>query len=225
VPGSGVTGTITAGGSGATVTAFQVTNASGTVVCWAGSVGGNYGFWASSFWVGGTGPSSAKIWLDSSGNAWFTGGVNSGSTITGASIVSGSLSISTSSGTVAINSGTYGINVSSGGNQANVGYSQINVINSGGTQGTLTSTSVSVGGGPVAVSELATTFLNVAGVSCINASGQFVGTGVYCPSYGVAAAGFNPFVGGTQYYGQNLTYQISDTNGGLHTVKGGVIVT
>ncbi len=63
------------------------------------------------------------------------------------------------------------------------------------------------------------------GVGVINVSGQFVGTGVYCPSYGVAGSGFNPYVGGTQYYGQSLTYQIADTNGGLHTVKGGVIVS
>ena len=36
---------------------------------------------------------------------------------------------------------------------------------------------------------------------CINSSGQFVGAGVNTPLYGLAAAGFNPIISGTQYYG------------------------
>jgi len=45
----------------------------------------------------------------------------------------------------------------------------------------------------------------VNGTSAINSSGQFVGAGVSCTSYGIAAAGFNPYYSGVQYTGQNWT--------------------
>ena len=69
------------------------------------------------------------------------------------------------------------------------------------------------------------TGLTFGSINCINTSGTFVGAGVLCPLYGIAGAGFNPYVSGVQYFGQTLAYQILDTNGGLHTVKGGVIVS
>jgi len=54
----------------------------------------------------------------------------------------------------------------------------------------------------------------VNGSSSINSSNQFVGGGVNCPSYGVAASGFNPY-SGTQYYGQTATVDGSFTIGGV----------
>ena len=38
----------------------------------------------------------------------------------------------------------------------------------------------------------------------INSLGQFVGNGLYTPNFGCAASGFNPNVGGLQYFGQSL---------------------
>ena len=72
---------------GLQATTVAVTKDSGgNVVCWMGSyaVSGTtyYGVWAQNFWAGGTGPATAKIWLDGSGNAHFSGYVESGSTIT-----------------------------------------------------------------------------------------------------------------------------------------------
>jgi hypothetical protein len=56
--------------------------------------------------------------------------------------------------------------------------------------------------------------------TAIDASNRFVGFGVSCPSYGVAAAGFNPYVGGTQYYGQSLDITILDSGGGYCKLNG-----
>ncbi len=45
----------------------------------------------------------------------------------------------------------------------------------------------------------------IGGTDVINSSGQFVGAGVSCTGYVVAAAGFNPYVGGVQYTGTTGT--------------------
>jgi hypothetical protein len=58
----------------------------------------------------------------------------------------------------------------------------------------------------------------------INAAGQFVGPGVYCPNYGVAANGFNPFIGGLQYDGVTGPFTFTSADGKTITVAGGVIV-
>lgn len=63
----------------------------------------------------------------------------------------------------------------------------------------------------------------VNGNPVINYSLQFVGNGVYCPNYGVAAGGFNPVIGGTQYFG--ATFSFVDQGGTTHQVKGGVLVS
>lgn len=68
----------------------------------------------------------------------------------------------------------------------------------------------------------------VGGTQVVNTSAQFVGTGVNCPFYGVAAGGFNPYSGGVQYFGQNWNVVGSFTiNSIAYTTlifKGGVLV-
>ncbi|HWQ55919.1 MAG TPA: hypothetical protein VN442_19680, partial [Bryobacteraceae bacterium] len=65
--------------------------------------------------------------------------------------------------------------------------------------------------------------IRINGVDAINANGQFVGAGVNCPSYGVAAAGFNPNVGGLQYYGRSGTFY--DRDGNAMVFRNGVLTT
>jgi hypothetical protein len=57
---------------------------------------------------------------------------------------------------------------------------------------------------------------------CINSSGQFVGAGVNTPLYGLAAAGFNPIISGTQYYGGTQTIVVG---GVTFTFKGGAFIS
>jgi hypothetical protein len=58
------------------------------------------------------------------------------------------------------------------------------------------------------------------GISVLNSSGQFVGAGVICTGYGVAAAGFNPYVSGTQYYGSTSDVALTVNVGGTdYSVK------
>lgn len=68
----------------------------------------------------------------------------------------------------------------------------------------------------------------VSSTQVISTSGQFVGLGINCPSYGVAASGFDPYYSGTQYYGQNLgavsVRRGDDAGSGTLTIYGGVIV-
>jgi hypothetical protein len=45
---------------------------------------------------------------------------------------------------------------------------------------------------------------------------------VNCPNYGVACAGVNPVIGGTQYYGANTSFVVGGTT---YNVRGGVITT
>jgi len=63
----------------------------------------------------------------------------------------------------------------------------------------------------------------VNGAFAISETGVFVGAGIRTPSYGHVASGFNPYVGGVQYYGASFTFY--DQQGNLHTVKGGVLVS
>ena len=70
------------------------------------------------------------------------------------------------------------------------------------------------------------------GVAVINQNHVFVGQGVDCPSYGITGAGFNPFVGGTQYTGAagpytcnwSLGFTIGSTTYHNLEIAGGVIV-
>jgi len=51
------------------------------------------------------------------------------------------------------------------------------------------------------------------GTVVIDNNHRFVGEGVYCPSYGVTAADFNPFVGGIQYTGALGPYMLNWATG------------
>ncbi len=62
----------------------------------------------------------------------------------------------------------------------------------------------------------------VLGTPVIDGNATFVGAGVNV-SGGCGANGFNPKVGGTQYYG--ATFSFRDLDGNTHQVKGGVIVS
>jgi hypothetical protein len=97
-------------------------------------------------------------------------------------------------------SGTGGILVSGGGN--------VSV-----TPGKCTGDTVVAGGGGVYVFT----------TQVISNSGAFIGAGVNTPSYGHAASGFNPFSGGSQYFGATFTFQ--DLAGTTHSVIGGVLVS
>ena len=60
-------------------------------------------------------------------------------------------------------------------------------------------------------------------MTVINGAGTFVGAGVYCLTSGIAGAGFNPYVGSTQYFGV-ATGSFTTADGKTATVRGGVIV-
>lgn len=63
----------------------------------------------------------------------------------------------------------------------------------------------------------------VAAIRVINTSGQFVGPGVNCGASGIAGGGFNPYIGGTQFYGiTNQDINLSTVNG--ISVRGGIVV-
>jgi len=213
VPGSGVTGAITAGssGAGATVTVFQVKDTGGTVVMWAGNQGANYGIWAKNAWFGGSSPADAKIYMDSGGNAYFTGTVNSGSTVTGASLVGGSLSITTSTSTVTISGYTQGVEVTQAGGYLSRVAGSVLWTQCGSVYSALAYNSLLVGYGGT-YSGLSTNQLIVGSVTCINTSQQWTGYGVYCPSYGVTCYSLTVGSGGMSVSGT-----ISGTFSGTHS--------
>ena len=67
------------------------------------------------------------------------------------------------------------------------------------------------------------TSYKVGATTVISTVGAFVGAGVNCPNNGIAGAGFNPFVGGTQWNGvPSASFTTAD--GHTVTVRGGVIV-
>jgi hypothetical protein len=181
VPGSGVTGTVTLGGGGTATTVAQVKDAGGTVVCWMGkytvSSVDYYGIWAQNVWIGtgGIGPLGARIWLDLYGSGHFSGSIESDSTITSATSVS----------TVYINGSQDGVYcVATGGYAANYSANSANLSGGAGYGTTITAWSFSASLG-VTHSTLTYNTLMVGGYSVINLSGQFVGNGVSCSSYGV----------------------------------------
>ena len=219
VPGSGVTGTITASTSGTQVTLYQVLDSGSNLVMWAGlhTDGGTSrsGIWAKNAWFGGSDPTSAKIYMDSLGNAYFTGTINSGTSINSPAINGGSLSITTSSGTVSIGTGTTGVNVTYGSttitlsgtglyvNQAGsvssldglgVSLSGVRLYNSGGQWSGGVNTTSSVQCGNLYVQPGYSVSVN--GSTVINSSGQFIGNGVSCSSYSVSCYSLSVGAGG-----------------------------
>jgi hypothetical protein len=138
--------------------------------------------------------SSGSITISSSGAGGYVGGTGvsiSGSTISigqavGTSNAVSFYSITTTAGMQINQSGGYGLYLPNS-------YVYSNGINSFNNQWN----GIQSSGGVAAASG----FYLASGATMINSSGQFVGNGVSCPSYGVQAAGFNP----TGYTGQSAT--------------------
>lgn len=78
-----ISGTVQVGGTGAT--GVYVYDGSASLIGWIGTNGGLYGGWFKQFWAGGTNPATAKVYIDGSGNANFSGNVAS-STITSSTV-------------------------------------------------------------------------------------------------------------------------------------------
>ncbi len=69
-----------------------------------------------------------------------------------------------------------------------------------------------------------TALYKMRGTTVIDNNGTFVGNGVNTPTAGHAASGFNPFVGGIQYFGvASITFLTGD--GRTVTIKGGSTVS
>lgn len=188
VPSSGIFGSINLGGGGALVPVMSVKNASGTVIAQFGQFGTLYGLWTQNFWVGtgGPGPLGAKLWIDSSGNIQMLGLINSGSTITGAAFVGGSLSIVTANGTVSVSSSQAGVVCQNGAINANL-YPGFLSVGNGTNQSVILPTLITSLGfayGVVGVS-------GPLGGTVLDSSERFVGRGLICPNYTVNANRFS----------------------------------
>ena len=209
VPGTGVQGVISAGGGGVATTYLAVLNASSQIVAWAGLVGGNYGIWAANFWAGGTGPASAKIWLDAYGNAWFVGTISSGSTITGASFA-------TTSGaygwTVHIDpSGSLPVYVYNGSGYYTTLYPGAITVAQSGVTCTINPASASWAGvyntctcGDTGLSLGTNGTVNQNYVTLVSTTGVWTGNGVSCSSYGVTCYSATVGAGGVSVNGTSV---------------------
>jgi hypothetical protein len=252
VPGSGVFGpSIDLGGGGAILTALNVKSAGGVVIATFGQFGVNYGLYTQNLWVGtnGTGPFGAKLWVDSGGNIRMLGLIESGSSISGAAFIGGSLQIATLNCTVDINSATNGL-TARGSGAAFGGYGASGVtVGLPGVTATLSATQLQlqstattmllqntgigmIGGGGAGV------FLGYLGL-VINGtqvftglSSQFTGNGVSCPSYQVTANNFSigpthaPVIDSArQWVGSHIVVPQGNVNCSSLTIgAGGIIV-
>jgi hypothetical protein len=224
-------GSMSVGATGAT--AINVYNGSMGIIAQIGVLsGGGYGGWFQVFGAGGTSYSTANVYTDTGGNL-FLRQVNFNMTVSGFSIVMtpttfdpsySSLAIQVTGGGDAAWHVSRGMTLYSGG--TNIG-SFVRLPAGGGAQLELTGSGsnyvliTSAGG---VRSDQGFTVGGFGKV--INSSGQFVGMGVLCTGYGVAAAGFNPYVGGVQYNGvQGLTaFKSGDSPQKTIYVAGGCIV-
>ncbi len=249
VPGSGVTGVITASTTGTQVTLFQVLDSGSALVMWAGvhtdAGSSRQGIWAKNAWFGGSDPTSAKIYMDAYGNAYFTGTIQSGSSISGASLSGGSLSIATSIGTVSISSSTLGVSCVSGVQASYLRYDMVSVTNGSATSfisptglqisgyNVISSSGVFVSaggistGGSIYTSSTVFSYYGYAvgypggATVAVNSSCQFVGNGVNCASYGVTCYSVTAGAGGVSTTGTvnagGFTYNGVSILGGLCT--------
>jgi hypothetical protein len=227
--GSITLGTMSVGGVG--TQSINVYNGSSQMVAQIGVLSGaGYGGWFLVFGAGGSGYSTANVYTDTGGNLYVKQAnftlVNGSYTISmnpttfDASYSSLTVDVSDSSvkashvsrGIVIRESGSVigdFVRAPSGGAQLEIGTGSNYVLITG-ANGVRSDQGMTVGG-----------FGRV-----INNQGQWVGMGVLCTGYGVAAAGFNPYVGGTQYNGvQGLTtFKSGDSPQKTIYVAGGCIV-
>jgi len=187
-----VVGPGTTGGNGE-ITVYD----SAAVVGWIGSSGTYRGGWFKNLYIGGSDPGSATIYCDTSGNAYFKGAIQTGSSIASGlsisapTIIGGSLSISTSNGTVSISAGSSGVGCSNSSYTSYYGASQL-YIAAGAYVTQLTSTSLSIGSATVIL-------LN-----------QFVGAGGVVTTGGVSCNSLT--VGGRTGVSHNYYYKDSNNN-------------
>jgi hypothetical protein len=132
-----------------------------------------------------------------------TGGTYSGSSLSVSGGISGSsatISGAVIGGSLAVTGRTV---IDAGGNFIG------NAVNAG---------SNSISGGPITGTQY-----SVGGTNVINTGGVFVGNGVNTGGNGIAGGGFNPYVGGRQYYGTNYdSFPLQD--GRTVHVRGGIVV-
>ena len=101
------------------------------------------------------------------------------------------------------------------------------VLSSSFSISTVLATGISTSGNISGVNVNATGNITAGGVSTPGSmsagsytGGAFQGNGVNCPNYGIAGAGFNPYVSGVQYYGHSDDLTIRDGNGNYCTING-----
>ena len=197
---------------------LSVNNASGQQILWAGKSGSDYGLWAKQAAIGGTGFSDANFKVDSGGNA----------TITNATLSLTLNSVITSLNNT--NNGTFvlGLKVSDPSPGYYTGICQSSFL---GYYNNALKVQLGVAGGSglLLIFDAAGTqstsiypgSIYIGGVEVINSSRQWVGAGVNTPTQGCLASAFDPYVGGTQYWG--LTAEIPA--GKTISVKGGAVVS
>jgi hypothetical protein len=241
VPGTGVTGSLAAGGSSPTLTMLGAYDAANALCAWIGKYGTDYGFWGRNVWIGGAGPSSAKIRASSDGSVVIDGApftmTGSGFTATinstdGVKVVSGNYYALLNSGYF---EAKYATNVNAHAKltpfqfdlQADAGKyitmtadSNFRVFNMTDNGGILQIWMQSGLSGFIDVRQGAE--YRVSGSSVINSSAQFVGAGVNTPGYGVACSGVN-VNDGVQRYGRTVT--LYDRDGNQMVFRGGALCT
>jgi len=223
-------GSMSVGGAGAQ--AINVYNGSSGLIAQIGVLsGGGYGGWFQVFGAGGSSYSTANVYTDTAGKLYVRN-ADFQLTVSGYSIIMTPATFDPSYSTVSIQvTGggdsawhiSRGMTLFSGG--TNIG-SFVRLPSGGGAQLEITGS----GSNYVLITNAGVRSDNgftVGGFGkVIDSGGRFVGQGVLCTAYGVAAAGFNPYVGGTQYNGvQGLTtFKSGDSPQKTIYVAGGCIV-
>ena len=187
--------------------------------------GGFYGGWFQVFGAGGTGYADAKVKTDA-GNLFLTDCTLNISN----QIKTSPTTFDSTYSTLALNNdnGTDKASFISRGMVFYYAGGKIGSLIRTGTGGTYLELEMNAGGssyvlinGPSGVRS--DQGFAVGGARVINSSGAFTGAGVSCLSNGIAGAGFNPFIGGTQYFGVS-SGSFTTADGKTATVRGGVIV-
>jgi hypothetical protein len=114
------------------------------------------------------------------------------------------------------------VNTSIAGSSLNVGSGRVDCGTVGCSQ--VTCTGNAAFNGNVTCDQSHANQYSIGSTVVINGSGEFVGEAVYIPGYAVTAAGFNPNISGTQYFGVSST-SFTTADGKTVQVRGGIIVS
>jgi len=151
-----------------------------------------------------------------------------------ASFISGTSTLTLTSTGITLSSSTVSIAISDSGSYPGLvvtGSTGTSTVIEGSTVacGSITAASLAVTPGTVQVSSgstistLAYNSLTIAGVTCINSSGVFVGNGMVCAGSGIECAGVNVYNSGTLYFGYTGQVKVSTTSsGGYYLFSTGV---